>query len=327
MLLFPHINPDPDAIGSCMALCRALRQQGKEAQILLDYPLPQYLQFMMPWAEDETANAADTADTAEEPGRSRCSFFATLDDDVIEEPDICMLVDCSEDNRFTGREEAFFGGKKTLCLDHHQVSECHYDRYHIDPDAAATAQLVFLMAQEMDWPIDRAMAEMIYTGICGDTGCFMHSNTTPQIHRIAADLQEIGVDANYINVRLYQSKDLRAVKLSAKAMQQMELLADGRAVMSRLTAEDFKECDAIVDHADTVIDDLRSIDGVEIAAFLKQDGKKTRCNLRSKTDANVADIAMRFGGGGHIKAAGFKTDQPLEEVYEKLREEILRVLG
>ena len=319
VLLFPHIDPDPDAIGSCLALCRALRQQGKKAWILTD-PLAEYLQFTV-------RHEADDNGSAEDPGRDPNGKMTTQNAAVIGQPDICVMVDCSEDKRISGREEAFFSGGKTLCIDHHRVSECSYDHYHIDPALAATAQLVYRMMQEMDWPLDERIAEALYAGICGDTGCFMHSNTTPEIHRIAADLQEHGVDINYVNVNLYQSKDLRSVRVSVKALEAMELLADGRAVISKLSNEDFDACGAKVEHADTVIDDLRVIRGVEIAAFLKENGDKVRGNLRSKTDANVAEIAVKFGGGGHIKAAGFTAYQPLDEVYEQLKEEILRTLG
>lgn len=307
VLLFPHINPDPDAIGSCVALCRALRQQGKTARVLLDAPLPRYLKFLAS-SEEEAAQ------------------ILTTDASAMEDPDICMCMDCSEEKRIEERMEIFRTGKTSLCLDHHRVEECWCDHYYIDPEATATAQLVFDMMREMDWPMDEEIATALYTGIDGDTGCFMHSNTTAQIHRIAADLQDLGVDANTINVNLYQSKSVPSIRVNAKALQAMEVFADGRAVISKMTAEDFRACGAQVDHADTVIDELRCVEGVEIAAFLKEDGDKIRCNLRSKTTADVAAIARKFGGGGHIKASGFRSEKPMEEVFAKLRESILEAL-
>ena len=325
VLLFPHVNPDPDSIGSCMALCRVLRQMGKRVWILLDRQLPDYLQFLSPQKPD-TSDDARSGDSEGDPGTDPDGNPFTRDPEIFLEPDVCVMVDCSEKKRITGRETAFHAGSRTLCIDHHLTAEWPYDHYYIDPDSAATAILVYRMIREMDWSLDCKAAGYIYAGIVGDTGCFMHSNTTPEVHRIAADLQESGVDINYFNVKLYQSRDLRSVKVSVMALQAMELLADGRAVLSKLSAEDFSSCDADVDHADTVIDDLRMINGVEIAAFLKEDGDKVRGNLRSKTDANVALIAEKFGGGGHVKAAGFTTDMTLEETYGKLREELLLAL-
>lgn len=320
VLLFPHIHPDPDAIGSCMALCRSLRQQGKTAWILADRSLPAFIQFLL----DDMPAIRDGSDS---PADDPAGEMLTLDASVMDAPDLCIMVDCSEDKRIEGREKLFHSAGKTLCIDHHQVEEFPFDHYYIEPEAAATAQIVYQLIREMDWTVDQRIAEYLYTGICGDTGCFMHPNTTAQIHRIAADLQDLGVDANYFNVKLFQSKELKMVKVNVKALEAMEILADGRAVISKMSTEDFKAIGANVDHADTVIDNLRQINGVEIAAFLKQDGEEVRGNLRSKSDADVSAIAQKFGGGGHTKAAGFRIVQPLQEVYVNLQKEILRTLG
>lgn len=305
VLLFPHINPDADAAGSCMALCRALRQRGKTAWVLVDGPLPGYMRFLTEDLEEDVL---------------------TTDQSILKDPDVCMCIDCNDEKRLAGREEAFRAGKTSLCIDHHAVKECPFDKYYIDPEAAASAQLIYLLMGEMGWPADAIIAEEIYTGINGDTGCFMHSNTTPEIHRLAADLMEYGIDINKIHVNLYQSKDMQEVRIHVRALQNMEFFADGRVVMSRISKEDFRECEAGTEHAETVINDLREINGVEVAALLKEDDQLVRCSMRSKTGANVAAVAELFGGGGHIKASGFRVREDLEEVYEKLREELIRAV-
>lgn len=327
VLLFPHVNPDPDAIGSCMALCRILRQQGRTVWILTDRKLPGYLQFFEPEDSGTPEDGADHgADPVKDPGQDPDGRMITQDAGILGSPDLCVMVDCSEDIRISGREKAYYAGKTTLCIDHHRTVQWPYDHCYVDSQAAATAQIVYRLFRQMNWPPDRTCAEYLYAGIAGDTGCFMHSNTSPEVHRIAADLQELGADTDYVNVRLFQSKDLKAVKTCVKALETMELLVGGRAVISKMTKDDFRACGAQVDHADTVIDELRVINGVEIAAFLKEDGPSVRANLRAKSDADVAAIAMRFGGGGHIKAAGFSSELPMEEIYGRLKAEILRAL-
>ena len=118
VLIFPHVNPDGDALGSCAALCRVLRNSGKEAWILLDESVPKYLSFM------------DTE-------------FCTCDHGCIAEPDICICVDCSEEKRFPDRAEKFNSGRTKLCFDHHATSGSFGDYYYIDGAEAATAQIIY----------------------------------------------------------------------------------------------------------------------------------------------------------------------------------------
>lgn len=308
VLLFSHVNPDPDAIGSAMALCLALRRQGVRSFVVLDEPVPKYLRFLEEGLEE-----------AEETGAGLCGSPLTTDPDVIPDPEISLCIDCSEDYRIGGRRASFARGEVTAAIDHHQAKECDRDYYYIDNEAAACCQIVYQMMREMDWPLDRKSAELLYTGLNGDTGCFMHSNTTARVHRMAAELLEFGVDINKVNVNLYQSKDLREVRLESRILQHLELFADGKAVISAASQEDYDACGAGPEHAGQVIDQLRVIDGVEIAAFLRQDGEKVRGTMRSKTAGNVARIAGEFGGGGHIKAAGFTSELPMEELYPRLQ--------
>lgn len=324
ILLFPHIDPDPDAVGSCMALCMAMRQQGKACWVLMDGPMPSYMRFLI---DRTSAEVRADGETPADPDRDPRGLTVTTNPQILgEEPDLCVLVDCSEKNRIEGREECFARGRTSLCIDHHHVIECFCDHYYIDPDAAATAQLIYHLFREMDWPLDARIAEALYTGINGDTGCFMHSNTTAEVHRIAADLMEYGVDANRINISLHQSRSPKDLAVHAKAIENMEFLAGGKVVVSRLSREDFEACGATVENAENVIDELRSIEGVEIAVILKQDGDVVRGSMRAKTRGNVARIAELFGGGGHIKAAGFRQRRSMDEVYEDLRERLLMVL-
>ena len=312
VLLFPHDNADADSAGACLALCRVLRQQGKEAYILTDKPLPSFLQFLLKEADSD-------------PSAGEKPWFTT-DLQVLPEPEISFLVDCNVEKRISGRAEAFRRGKTSLCIDHHRETVSDSEYYYLDHDAAAASQIVFRLFREMEWPMDLEIARDLYTGLDGDTGCFMHSNTTPEVHRIAADLLEYGFDINEINVNLYLSNDPKAVQLKARALQSMDFLAGGKAVMAKLTRKDLEELNADIDQTESVIDELRSIDGVEIAALLKEDLGRIRVSMRAKTDGNVAAIAQKFGGGGHIKAAGFKMERPLEEVYTKLREKIVHAV-
>ena len=334
VLLFPHINPDEDAVGSPMALCRALRLQGAEAWVLTEGEIPAHLRFLkrddVKTDADGKTDASEETNAAADPGMDpEGNVFAT-NPGILEPPYVSVCMDGSEMKRLGDRAEAFLAGETRLCIDHHESSEEElaglFDRYYVEPEAAAVAQLVYHLIREMEWPLNQRIAEALFAGINGDTGSFKYSSTTPEVFQIAADLVGHGIDINFINVNLYQTVPIEEMRVRAQVLRDMEIFAGGRAVMASMTTQQLAALGADISNKGKVIDDLRDVAGVEIAAFLKQDGDKFRGTMRAKTIGNVETIARKFGGGGHIKAAGFRTDQPLEEIYPALQEEIRQQL-
>lgn len=298
ILIFTHINLDGDALGSAAALCRVLRNSGKQAWILIDEEIPHYISFM------------DTE-------------FVTCDREIMKSQDISICVDCSEYSRFPTLAENYDEGKLKLCIDHHATGNGFGDYYYIDKDAAATSELIYKLIAEMGDTIDKKTAESIYTGINTDTGSFQYSNTTAQTHAIASDLLARGIDHTAISVALYQAVSITQLKIQAKILDRAELLADGKVAVSCATKDMFDEAGAGLDDAEGSIDLLRNIEGVEIAAFLKQKADCVKVSMRAKTYADVSEIAGKFGGGGHVKAAGCTLKMSMDEALEVLKKEIL----
>ena len=296
VILFPHENPDGDAIGSCVALCKALRNQGIEAWVLIDELLPELIEFL------------------DEPGEGVCGEpCCTMDHQCVRQPDICVFIDCSGDDRILKRAEKFHTGRKSICIDHHLTAESAEDLYYSDSEEAATAQIIYKLLVEMGVEFDRSIANAIYTGICMDTGNFKYSNTTAESHRIVAELMDIGIDHDAIMLQLYSNVDPRETRLESAALANMDLLADGQAAIACVTQELLQECDAKMEHADHLIVVLRDLKGVEIAAVLKEQlSGATKVSFRAKSYADVAEIARLFGGGGHIRASGCTIDDDIE---------------
>ncbi len=297
ILVFPHTSPDGDAMGSSIALCRALREEGKECYVLLEDRLPEYISFL----EHECC---------------------TRDMDVIAEPDAVICVDCSEENRIPERLSLYKNAGRRLCIDHHINKDGFGDLYYINEGVAAAAELIYTLIREMDWTLDGASAEALYTGIVTDTGSFQYSNTTPETHIIAARLIAEGVNVNDISVKLYQNVSLSQAKAESKIMNNMVLFAEGKGAISYITKDELKALDATVDDTESAIDMLRNIRGVEIAAFLKEKDNGIKVSLRAKNDGNVQKIAKSFGGGGHKKAAGFTIEGELNEVLAMTKDAI-----
>ena len=297
ILIFPHVSPDGDAIGSCAALCRAMRSEGKTAWILLDEPVPKYLSFM------------DTE-------------FCTQDRGIIQNPDICICIDCSEDSRFRERADKFNEGRLKLCIDHHITSGSFGDYYYIDGDEAATAQIIYKLLTEMNIVIDKLIAESLYIGISTDTGSFQHSNTTSETHLIAAKLFERGIDHVKIIVHLYNNMSYKRIKLESEILSNMQLAAGGKGSVSYVTQDMLNRYDAVLEDCEGIVDTLKNIEGVEFAAFLKEKNGSVKVSMRAKSYGNVDKIAVKFGGGGHIKAAGCTLDIPMEKAVDLIKQEL-----
>lgn len=286
VILFPHENPDGDALGSCIALCTALREKGIDCWVLIDETLSDYLAFMDPPG----------------PAGNPC---CTVDPECIGDPEICVYIDCCGEDRIPGREEVFRKGTKSICIDHHGTSEATGDLYYIDSEEAATTQIIFQLLKDCGVRWNRKIANAIYTGISTDTGNFQYSNANARTHRIAAELLEIGVDHNDIMVSLYQNVDFRETKLESAALGQVEFFAGGQAAMAAVSQKLLQDTGSQMEHAENLINRLRDIKGVEVGIVLKETKTgNVKASFRAKSWANVGNVAKDLGGGGHVKASG-----------------------
>ncbi len=303
ILLYPHVSADGDALGSCAALCRALRMQGKQAFILVEEELPLNLAFL-------------------DKG------YCTEDQNVIENVDISFCVDCGDTTRFPGRVEKFFEGKTSICIDHHQTTKVFCDYNYVDPNAAASGELVFSLLKEMGTLPDIEIGEAIFAAITTDTGNFQFSNTTRRCFEIMAELFDWGVDTNKVSIQLYENVRLERKIIETMAFSTMEMLGGGKGALAFVTEKMISDSGALSEETENVIRELRCITGVEYAAFLKEKGPETvRLSLRAKSYGNVAEIAEKFGGGGHVKAAGATLNMPIAEAIVRVRAELEKVIA
>ena len=298
ILLYPHVSADGDALGSCTALCKALRMKGKECYILVEEELPLNLKFL-------------------DKG------YCTDDQNIIEDVDVSFCVDCGDETRFPNRTEKFEQGKASICLDHHRTTKDFCDYNYVVPEASATGELVFDLLQEMGTPADVEIGEALFAAITTDTGNFQYSNTTRKAFEIMTELLDWGVDTNKVSVQLYENIRLERKIIESMAFSTMNILADGKAAIAYVTQEMIEQSGALSEETENVIQQLRSIAGVEYAAFLKEKGENlVRLSLRAKTEGDVAVIAEKFGGGGHIKASGATLEMPIEEAVAAVTAEL-----
>lgn len=171
--------------------------------------------------------------------------------------------------------------------------------------------------------IDCDIAESLYAAITTDTGNFQYSNTTVETHLIAAELCALGINPGDISIEIYENARIEKLLLEAAALRTMTTLSGGKGVIAYVTQEMLKETGARSDETEGIVQKLRSIAGVEVAALMKEtDDGRIKVSMRSKKYVDVAEIAAGFSGGGHVRAAGCTFYCGLTEAFDKLKEKI-----
>lgn len=307
MYIFPHMVADGDAMGSCAALCALMRSMGKEADILMEDEIPDNLLFL---------------------DRGYVTFVE--EDTELPQRDLCIALDCSNLDRLPKRVRIFQEcGRRSACIDHHGANIPFAEVNLIDPMASATTELLYELFLYMDADITTEIAEAIYTGIVTDTGNFQYTNTTRKTHLIVSDLYLYGVDTKKLNIILYQSERPQKLKLHSIIMSNMEVFHDGRASMAHVTLDMYDEADAKTSESDGINAAIRDIQGVEVAVFLREKIKdhEIKVGMRSKDYIDVAQIGVKFGGGGHRHAGGCTLYTSMEEAIEIMKEAVNEALN
>lgn len=304
ILLTTHENPDGDGTGAMVGLAHLLVHLGKEVRIVVSPRLPHFLAFMDGEGRVE----------AFDPG----GVHAQLSD----WPDLWLVVDASEPHRLGAMHASFEASKAVkACLDHHMKDAPKgFDVEFLDSAASASAQLVHrLAADAMVRPLPKVMAIALYAGIVDDTGNFRFSNATAEVHRIAADLIEDGVEPARVYQALYHQGRTSKLKIQGRAFDRMALLEGGTYARMNLTKHDMTACEAVHDDLEGLVNKPLELQGVEVSCLLEEleDGR-TKISLRSRERVNVNAVARQFGGGGHYLASGAKTEGSLDDVSARL---------
>ena len=294
-----HINPDGDCLGSVMALTLALRAQGHSVTPLL--------------ATTDKVAQLDFLEGYDELKPAR---------EYLAVPDVFVAVDVSEKDRLGDAEAIFNRAAKTILIDHHVGPADYADACYVDDTAAAAGILVWAMLKQMGAERTAQIASWCYAALVTDTGRFQFQNADARALRCAAELVESGADPSDICTNIYQRKSLAALKFESRVIERLEFLCEKRAAISWITRADYAELNATKDDSDSLIDVVRQIAGVEVAVMLREEDDYVRGSIRSKTTRNVAEIAAKMNGGGHIAAAGFTVYGTLDEARELVKKHI-----
>jgi len=293
-----HRQPDGDSIGSTLAVAIALRRLGHEVTVASPDPVPRAYDFLpgvdgiVPW-----------------PSVSLGAF------------DLVALADCADEGRVGAPEPLRSYAPRIVQVDHHPTNRRFGDVNFVDPGAAASAEIVHRLLEQLGVTVDRDLALLLYVGLETDTGGFRYASTTPGSLRLAARLLDAGIDPGEVSELVYERQPVEALRLLGTALASLRVRRDLSLAYFVLGEEDFARCGATAQDAETlgIVDYARRLDGIEVAALLRHDGPgEVKLSLRSKGGVDVAELAARLGGGGHVRAAGATIFGSLPEAEQAL---------
>ena len=287
-----HVNPDGDNLGSSLGFARALRNYGKDTEVVGHDTIDNYLKFL-PDLEFYEKNYKDSYD-------------------------LLLILDASEIDRIGDAQPLASNSKKTAVVDHHLGGKITSDLNIIHPEAPATCQLIFEIIQRLGMPLDEKTANLLFTGIVTDTGRFMYYDTNRETFEIAGKLLDAGADKENIYSALYQNKPIDVLKFETDLIANAEFMGD--RVFAVASIEKVDEYGVQMGDSEHIANTLRDLKGISISMLLKEYGNgEYKVSMRSK-GIDISKTARENGGGGHANASGFSIfDDSLESAAAKAR--------
>ncbi|HEV2906491.1 MAG TPA: bifunctional oligoribonuclease/PAP phosphatase NrnA [Actinomycetota bacterium] len=293
-----HVNPDADALGSMLGLSCFLGHRGK--RIVATWPNgmaepPRWLEGL--------------------PGRE----YLVEPKNLPKAPSVLVTLDAADPGRLAGLEHLLKKAATVICIDHHRTNRGFGTIDLVDGEAAATAELVFLLIERMGGDLTPDVAACLYAGLVTDTGRFQYESATPTVLRIAATLREQPFDHAALAQTLYEDNSLPYLRLLGKVLDRAVHAAEADLIWTYLLRNDLKVAGVPIQETDDLIDVLRTAREADVCAVLKEQrdgGFKVSLRSRGKTD--VAAVSSKFGGGGHRLASGYTSKADVEETGKTL---------
>lgn len=297
IVLLGHVHPDGDCVGSTLGLYNYLTEAWPEktVDLYLDHPAEKF---------------------------SYLKNFNRIRVELTDASyDLCITLDSSDRERLGVYGRYFDSAKKTFCIDHHVTNTDFAMRNHVRPAASSCCEVLFgLLPEEA---VSRDVAECLYTGIVHDTGVFKYSSTSRRTMEIAGKLMEKGLDCARIIDDSFYRRTFVQNKILGQALLNSRLELGGQCITSIIRSADMEKMGASAGDLDGVIDQLRITAGVECAVFVYETAPgEFKASMRSNQRVDVSRIAMSYGGGGHVRAAGCTIQKDPEEVVQMLTEQI-----
>ena len=300
-LISTHVNPDPDALASELAMALFLKSLGKKVTIVNEESLPRRFSFF--------------------PGARLIKSFtrkiSSLDCDAY------IIVDCGDLQRIGKVVSLIKTGKPIINIDHHITNDRFGKVNVVLPEASSTAEIIYEILERYGFKMSRPIAILLYMGMMTDTGSFRYDNTGPKTHAVVSRLLQFGIPVSDLYRRLYESIPFSDLKYFTQVVDGIQPLFGGKIICLELPRKVVGKFSQDFDLRDKIFNYLRAIKGVEVLIILTEQAKnQTRVNFRSQGRFNVARLAAQFHGGGHRKASGCLLEEPMANAKQRILDEI-----
>ena len=300
-----HKDADADSLGSALGFALSMRAMGRNVRVLVPSPMPRMLDYL--------------------PG------FTTISEDDGGDVGTLFTFDCATTARFGDKQDLVDRTPMVVNVDHHVSNEGFGTINLIEPDASATGQVVYDLLTALQAPIDAQVATNLYAALFTDTGGFRHENTTELALRLGANLVAAGADPAWVALKSYNSRSVSQLKLEGLAVAALRSEFGGRLIWSEITLAMLEETGAEMMESEGVIDQLQSIDTMEMAVLFKEVSPGvTKVSVRTREPLDATQVCIPFAGGGHRRAAGAEQPVPLSAFAPRVLEvarELLRSAG
>ncbi|MDO4804755.1 MAG: bifunctional oligoribonuclease/PAP phosphatase NrnA [Lachnospiraceae bacterium] len=298
-----HVNPDGDCVGSVTALFLYIQKHFPDISVKLYLEQPK---------EDLMFLVKPIRAIFEKPAAQKVDLFVTCD--------------VSSFDRIGLAGELFEEAGRTLCIDHHVSNTGFAEETVLVPDVSSCAEVLFYMMEE--GKIDLGIAEALYTGMIHDSGVFQYKNTRPETLEAAAALLRKGIDFSSIIDNSFNTRTYVQNRVMGHVLEGCRMYGDGLIVAGSITYEEMDQFGATKKDLDMIVAQLRLTKGVEAAVFVYQtDENEFKVSLRSNNVLNVANVAGKFGGGGHVRAAGCTIEGDVDYAERVIVAAIMAELG
>lgn len=292
ILLIAHRKPDGDTLGSCIALYHALKKEGKEVSMACIDEIPDRYKYM--------------------PDINK--FIHEFD---FRDYDLLIVCDAGASymTNYHEKYEGIFDGEvPVINVDHHASNDDFGTINIVDSHSASATMLIYKFFKYVGYNVTPVIATGLLTGIYNDTGSFMHQNTTPETLEIAGELMAYGGRVVDVSKNLFRTTPVSTLKLWGRVLGNLKINKEGVA-MSVITKQDFDECGAEIDELSGAVDFINCVPKTAYTVLLHEDEKgNVKGSFRTRKDeVDLEEIASKFGGGGHKKAAGFTVPGRLEK--------------
>ena len=295
-----HVSPDGDSYGSTLAMCMALRNAGKQAFVLAD-PVPHMYAFL--------------------PGQD---MICRLENCPFE-PEAVIHLDIASLDRAA---YALAKPLPSLLIDHHQTNAGFDDVMLIDASASSAGEILMRLFEHAGVAIDRDMAACLFTSISTDTGSFQFSNTTAETMRYIGVLIDTGLDISRLSTLIFRRRTLARTRLTGEVLTNMFVSEDGKITVGSISLSMMEKYGAVHADTETIVNYLVEVEGVCMAALLEEGEDSVKVSLRSNEGYNAAEVAVSFGGGGHMLAAGATLhDTTLASAEEMVKKALRKAVG